>query len=336
MDQYPHERRPLVPGSDPGGRQPIGLGPRVPLLIVSPWSTGGWVCSQVFDHTSVLRFLEARFEIPEPNINLWRRSICGDLTSAFDFTGAPGSGLKSFAVPDVLASLHQPYSVPAVQAMPQQEPGTRPARPLPYTLYTHSRMEIAAGKIWIDIENAGGAGAAFYARNSILPNETPRRYSVSAGHTLTDYWLLSGSRSEEAPKDGIRTEPDYDISLHGPNGFFSHFRGAVAASSQPDLEVSVHYDQAKGDIHLTLKNDGNAPCSVAITNAYAAQSEAGHRLTIEPGAQQQDHWSLDASSGWFDISIAVAESPLFLRRFAGHVETGRPSTSDPGISTTDL
>ena len=36
----------------------IGLGYRVPLVIASPWSRGGAVCSQVFDHTSVLQFLE--------------------------------------------------------------------------------------------------------------------------------------------------------------------------------------------------------------------------------------------------------------------------------------
>ena len=48
---------------------PIGLGPRVPMLVVSPWSRGGWVNSQVFDHTSVLRFLEALTGVAEPNIS---------------------------------------------------------------------------------------------------------------------------------------------------------------------------------------------------------------------------------------------------------------------------
>ncbi|NDZ69628.1 phospholipase C, phosphocholine-specific, partial [Streptomyces sp. SID10362] len=50
-----------------------GLGPRVPMLVVSPWSTGGYVCSQTFDHTSVLRFMEQRFGVREPNISPWRR-----------------------------------------------------------------------------------------------------------------------------------------------------------------------------------------------------------------------------------------------------------------------
>ncbi|MBN9921115.1 hypothetical protein JND48_14910, partial [Listeria monocytogenes] len=62
-----------------------GLGIRVPALLVSPWSRGGFVCSELFDHTSVLRFLEARFGVAEPNIGPWRRAVCGDLISAFDF-----------------------------------------------------------------------------------------------------------------------------------------------------------------------------------------------------------------------------------------------------------
>ena len=55
--------------------EPVGLGPRVPMVVVSPWSRGGWVNSQVFDHTSVLRFLEVLTGVAEPNISAWRRSV---------------------------------------------------------------------------------------------------------------------------------------------------------------------------------------------------------------------------------------------------------------------
>ncbi len=64
---------------------PIGLGHRVPLIAISPWSKGGKVSAEVFDHTSVLRFLERRFGVVEENISPWRRAVCGDLTSLFDF-----------------------------------------------------------------------------------------------------------------------------------------------------------------------------------------------------------------------------------------------------------
>jgi phospholipase C len=55
------------------------------MTVISPWSTGGWVCSETFDHTSIIRFLEARFGVHESNITPWRRAVCGDLASAFDF-----------------------------------------------------------------------------------------------------------------------------------------------------------------------------------------------------------------------------------------------------------
>src|SRR5690606_32500157 len=69
----------------PQDGQPYGPGPRVPMYVISPWSRGGWVNSQTFDHTSVLRFLEARFGVKEENISPYRYAVCGDLTSAFNF-----------------------------------------------------------------------------------------------------------------------------------------------------------------------------------------------------------------------------------------------------------
>ena len=80
----------------------IGLGFRTPTTIVSPWTAGGFVCSEVFDHTSLIRFIEARFGVPEPNISAWRRQTCGDLTSAFRFgsrsPGYSGNGELGLAV----------------------------------------------------------------------------------------------------------------------------------------------------------------------------------------------------------------------------------------------
>lgn len=82
----------------------------------------------LIDHTSVLQFLEARFGVPEPNISKWRRAVCGDLTSAFDFSKTPDTSIASFTVPKPIVSRHKRYRVPAIQKMPLQEPGTRRAR----------------------------------------------------------------------------------------------------------------------------------------------------------------------------------------------------------------
>jgi phospholipase C len=89
---FDHVPPPVPPPGTPGefiGGEPIGLGFRVPATIVSPWTAGGYVCSEVFDHTSLLRLLETRFGVPEPNITAWRRRTCGDLISAFRLGARP-------------------------------------------------------------------------------------------------------------------------------------------------------------------------------------------------------------------------------------------------------
>ncbi|MBN9590512.1 MAG: phospholipase [Alphaproteobacteria bacterium 64-11] len=111
---------------------PIGAGFRVPCIVVSPWTAGGWVCSQPFDHTSILQFLERFTGVREPNISAWRRKTFGDLTAAFRFD-QPRS--KPPAVPDTAAMLHMaryaadnlpmPPIPGAGQKMPAQERGNR-------------------------------------------------------------------------------------------------------------------------------------------------------------------------------------------------------------------
>jgi phospholipase C len=284
------------------------------MLIVSPWTTGGWVCSQVFDHTSVLQFLETRFEIPEPNISAWRRAVCGDLTSAFDFSGASAPSALHFEVPKPIASLHRPYRVPAEQSMAEQEPGTRKARALPYELSVHCREETVAGKVWIDFANSGKAGAALYVYNGAKPDSNPRRYTVSAADTLSDYWLISES---------------YDLTVHGPNGYFRQFRGNTKEDAHSKPEVQLRYDAAEGDVVLSLSNSGLAACTMQAIDGYNGNVQRSY--PVQPGANVEDRWLLTTSAGWYDISISSMESPAYLRRFAGHVETGRPSLSDPAL-----
>lgn len=111
---------------------PIGAGFRVPCILISPWTTGGWVCSQEFDHTSVLQFLERFTGVREPNISPWRRRTFGDLTSAFHFGHAQE---KSPALPNTIAALNlakyesanlpHPIFPTTNQPFPKQETGSR-------------------------------------------------------------------------------------------------------------------------------------------------------------------------------------------------------------------
>jgi phospholipase C len=136
--QFDHVVPPLpepgTAGEFIGGRA-IGLGYRVPCLVISPYSRGGFVCSQTFDHTSVLRLLEKRFGVEVPNLTAWRRATCGDLTSAFDFNAPPQLDVPRLpetaerlaAIYETVPTLPKP-GVPAKQSMPRQEPGARPRR----------------------------------------------------------------------------------------------------------------------------------------------------------------------------------------------------------------
>ena len=112
---------------------PIGAGFRVPCIIVSPWTAGGWVCSQPFDHTSVLQFLEKFTGVAEPNITDWRRKTFGDLTS-----GVPLRRQKQATPPQYIdtvntlnraryesAYLPKPTLPGAEQKPPTQEQGKR-------------------------------------------------------------------------------------------------------------------------------------------------------------------------------------------------------------------
>jgi phospholipase C len=102
--------------------RPYGLGPRVPMYVISPWSKGGWVNSQVFDHTSVLQFIEKRFGVKETNISAWRRAVCGDLTTAFNFA-SPNDDSFLASLPDTTALAAQ------ARALPGRTTRCRPATP---------------------------------------------------------------------------------------------------------------------------------------------------------------------------------------------------------------
>jgi phospholipase C len=130
-----------LPVQSGGIRGPIGLGFRVPTIIVSPWTRGGFVSSDTFDHTSVLRLIERRFGAEVPHLSKWRRSVTGDMTSAFNFAAAPdysiprlpATSLSSPRINSSLCDFHGetgglPYPLPRHIPFPRQRPG-RARRP---------------------------------------------------------------------------------------------------------------------------------------------------------------------------------------------------------------
>jgi phospholipase C len=310
----------------------VGLGPRVPMLVVSPWTKGGRVCSQLFDHTSQLRFLEewlvargkARAAVNCSLVSPWRRTVCGDLTSAFDFanpnSGWPDSVPKSTSY--ALVSGKPTPQPPAQQTLPRQErcsdpSNTRPACALPYVVSVDGCIG-ARGQYLLNFRNNGRSGAAFIVYSSVR-GDGPWYYAVEAGKSIeAEAWSWNTA--------------SYDLSVHGPNGFLRQFKGGTAATKTRP-EVRVEYDAATPGLVLYLSNvGGRQACTFTVTdNAYGG---AASTHTVGAGATAAASRPLGASFGWYDLTIRSSGDSQFLRRVAGHVETGAASRTDPVIGRT--
>lgn len=345
---------------DQARESPIGLGYRVPLVIASPWSRGGWVNSEVFDHTSSLRFLEKflshkkNINAEEPNISSWRRAVCGDLTSVFrpydqeqvrtptpldrdDFVESihkaqfknPPSNFKKITKQQAEQINKNPRTSPL---MATQEKGTRSSCALPYELHANGGFSVDMRSFEIKLkagnrffgDNAAGSPFHIYTPGQYKKeNVHVRSYAVKAGEELTDQWTISDF-----------VNGTYHLRVYGPNGFFREFAGnrdnhIVTASV--DYEMDKSSQQPTGGLVVDLFNYGQLPVVITIhDNAYrnpdkqvtlgGKQSRNAGASVILPTAK---------SNGWYDFSIKIKGNTSFERRYAGRVETGKHSITDP-------
>ncbi len=316
----------VLNGSDPAYQhRPYGMGPRVPMYVVSPWTKGGWVNSQVHDHTSVIRFIEARFGVQEPLITPWRRAVSGDLTGCFDFAHPEDSAFMQ-NLPATAALRARALTLPGTKtpaapttlAAPVQEAGLRMARALPYELQV--QCNAAAAGVTLRFENTGTAGAVFHVYNRLALDQLPRRYTVEAGKQLEGVWASAAGAA-------------YDFWVLGPNGFHRHFTGnlpkAGVAQAQPG--VSVHADRVYLELVLELRNSGSKAATFVLqTHRYAAVPD--RNWIVPAGSSQTVRISVDGEHRWYDYSLKVNEVAGFGMRLAGHLENGEPSVSDPAMS----
>ncbi|WP_426043361.1 phosphocholine-specific phospholipase C [Caulobacter sp. DWR3-1-2] len=306
------------------GAHPLGLGVRVPAIVVSPWSRGGFVCSEVFDHTSTLQFLEKRFGVREDNISDWRRTVCGDLTSAFDFA-TPNQDWTALTLPqtaDYMARVARSKTAPTLKIPDTQTASTqggpqRGARPLPYALSADARVR--DGGVWIDLVNKGRTGAVFQVFDN-TDRDGPWRFTLAAGETYAaGHWNSTS-----------RPPGPYDLTVHGPQGFYRRFAGD-ASRSQPSVSVAA---DARSRLVLRLAGGGGGSASVTalMNDAYPlAEGEASQSLVLPPKGVVRSVWDLRGSDHWYDLTLTLADDPAFIQRLAGHFETGRASRTDPGI-----
>ncbi|GAA1239761.1 phospholipase C, phosphocholine-specific [Kitasatospora nipponensis] len=289
----------------------IGLGNRVPLWVASPWSRGGYVNSQVFDHTSVLRFLEVVTGVQEPNISQWRRTVCGDLTSCFDFT-KPDFSIPQ--LPDTNALMAKadagaklpPVALPALgtQSMPSQERGTRPHRALPYRPWAEVEVDRATGKVTCTMTNFGKVGYHFTVYPNILQPFAGTPFTVAPGASRTYVW------------DAATTDGRYDFTVHGADGFVTRFAGTVVRLEQEDVPAPIVTADLRDprSIRFELANDGAGQVSfTAAGNDFAGTPQT---VWVDAGRTTTIDWPLDAA-GRYDVTITAGTGTRFAQRYAG-------------------
>jgi phospholipase C len=324
------------------------------MVIVSPWTRGGYVCSEVFDHTSSLQFLETFLahktgkRIVEPNITNWRRTVCGDLTSVFrpykgERVGQPAFIDKTAFMEQVNEArykdlpkgfrpltpeeLAQAKTGGRLSLLPEQEKGVRPACALPYELYVDGAFDRMKGAYGISLRAGNrafgdkAAGSPFYVY-AMTPYRSQalhcRNYAVTAGDRLHDEWALDGF------ENGL-----YHLRAYGPNGFYREFRGG---SDNPALTVSVEYDWKKGsaltgNLVMRFLNMGASELKVMVTDKnYGRQVR---RFSLGGGATRPVVVDLGGSHNWYDVAVTVEGRPGYEERFAGRVETGKEGMTDP-------
>src|SRR3984957_19396954 len=304
---------------------PMGMGFRVPMIIASPWSLGGWVNSQLFDHTSTLMFLERFIKekygktVCEENISPWRRAISGDLTSVFRPSSAKEPAIGFLNRDKFVVSIQQARykeipsnyrkldgaQIEEINHNPQlsqftshQEPGIRPACALPYELYAEGRLS-ADGTMFELLMTAGNkvhgkkaAGAPFnvYLRKAGAGNGMQAAtYAVKPGDTLHKQFPLS-----------LFASAKYSIDVHGPNGFYRCFHGDPASRQ---VQVHTEYEaigpRVTGNIRVYLHNAGNESLTAEIhDNSYHASTVV---KTIAPARMESVILPLQRSHGWDEL-----------------------------------
>lgn len=301
-----------------GATRAWGLGPRVPMYVVSPWSKGGWVSSEIFDHTSVGQFLEKRFDVTIPAISPWHRAVCGDLTSCFDFAAPEDPDFPD--MPDVSDAsailarhLERPRLLPP--RAPQelfQEPGIRRSRGLPYRLHVDGSIDADGRAVRLTFGNEGSVGVVYHVYDKQNLDRIPRRYTVEAGKSLDDNWIVG--------EDGL-----FNLWVLGPNGFLRSFQGDVAKAGRAPLIMARAAKGRTKALHVRLRNESTVAASVVLGNdAYRVNPD--RPIIVTPGKDSTQQWSLADTGNWYDLTVVSEGLEI---RLAGRLEDGGHSISDP-------
>jgi len=296
--------------------QPIGMGPRVPMLICSPWTQGGYVDSNTYDHTSMNRFLQTWTDAPLVNVTAWRDAVSGDLTAAFDFAN-PDYSVP--ALPDTVALITQSdaeKSFPAVatpaegaQVAPVQEAGTRPHRPTNHMPHADVAVNRSSFTVTATMSNAGSVGVSMFV--------FPDKYLTASA---TPFTVVSGTNRTYTWTATKKNKYGYAFSIYGPDGFVRSFAGDVVAAATTTGQIPVvtaaPVTGSSPSLLLTLANSG----TTAVVYTLTVNDHAGTTQTVTVGAAGSAplSWPVDAN-GYYDVIITANTSDGFTRRYAGRI-----------------
>jgi len=359
------------PGIDPAEEfaeeynSPVGTGFRVPMIVVSPWSRGGWVNSQVLDHTSTLMFLEkflntkaGNSNIKCNNISQFRRNVCGDITSVF----RPYNGEK-ITRPELVDKMDyftqikraKDNAVPGInllnagqiaeirndvrnsKLLPEQEVGIRPANGLLYQLFSEAKLDKSSNNVDISFEAGteiyghtcwGAAFNLYWGRGDyggVADLKRPRSYIVKAGDSLRESLPLMLFEGNV-----------YHIIVYGPNGFSREFGGD---HNDPDIDISCLYEYAlqdartlTGNVEIRVDINNKIPGTVIIRDNAYGQPDIVVPLPAADSTGMKSVTTvirLDNSLNWYDFTVSISGNEKYYRRYTGHVETGQAGYTDP-------
>lgn len=349
-----------TPGMKPENAResPVGLGYRVPLVVASPWSRGGWVNSEVCDITSVIKLLEVILSkktgttVKETNISEWRRTICGDLTSVFrayegekidfsDFVDRDShvkmiynasfkdlpDNFKALTKPEIERVNENPQSSPWI---PKQEPGTKPSNALAYELEVDGELNETGETLGIRFhasqrifgKKALGAPFHVYARNyrgeEAVETVKVWSFAVKSGDVLDYQWPLREFHDSR-----------YMLEAFGPNGFY---RKAKGVAGEPRLSIKASYERHNrfsqtGRIKLALENYEDYAIDIQLKdNAYQL---GGRSIRLAGMELEEMYINTEKSFGWYDFSLLMPGWEYFERQYAGRAEFGAHSRTDP-------
>ncbi len=329
---------------------PIGLGYRVPMVIASPWTRGGWVNSEVCDLTSTLQFLEYFIEkktgkkVIEENISEWRRGACGNLTSVFQsandlrkididfvnrnkyverilsarYKNAP-NGFAEYS----LSELQNNTAWNDLKDFPKQESGVKKACALPYNIHVNATFDKSGFNMKFGIETNKLKNKEYLAPIQVYSNI---EYEGQKGKN----WNFSVDEKSPINYNWLANNLDkgkYHFNVHSFNGFYRSFKGNI---NQPHVEIDfkTNLDQT---ISIILKNKSKQALLFYVQDVV--YSKINSKIKLKAKSEHILDFEYVKYKGWYDVVISLAEYPNFVYQYAGHIENGESSITDPYMAS---